>query len=123
MKFETTPQLILSQDEFDTLNKAMKLCQDMDGQTSGADTACLMCPFQKNCSLMCKDCTYIQAYSALEAIIDIAIVKQGKPYFQFCVPLAGERGRNFLLYHISRFLSSIFHYFFKNIFSQNFYFF
>ena len=75
MKFITNPQLILSQDEFDTLNKAMKLCQDMDGQTSGADTVCLMCPFQKDCSLMCKDCTYIQVYSALEAIIDIAIVK------------------------------------------------
>ena len=75
MRFVTNPQLILSQDEFDTLNKAMKLCQDMDGQTSGADTACLMCPFQKDCSLMCKDCTYIQAHNALEKIIDIAIVK------------------------------------------------
>ena len=75
MKFETNPQLILTKDEFETLNNALKLCRDMDGQTSGVDTACLMCPFQKDCSLMSRDCAYIQAHSALKKIIDIAIVK------------------------------------------------
>lgn len=75
MKFETNPQLILTKDECEILDKALKLCRDMDGQTSGVNTSCLTCPFQKDCSLMCKDCTYIQAHNALKKIIDIAIVK------------------------------------------------
>lgn len=74
MRFVTNPQLILSLEEFETLDGALKLCRDMDEETGG-DSACENCPLQKDCSLMCKDCAYIQAHSALKKIIDIAIVK------------------------------------------------
>ena len=39
MKFENNPQLILTKDEFDTLDKALKLCRDMDEQTGEPETA------------------------------------------------------------------------------------
>lgn len=75
MRFETAPQLIITKDEFTILNNALKLCQDMDKQTSESCVVCLMCPFQKDCSYMCKDCTYTQACNVLEKIINIAIVE------------------------------------------------
>lgn len=71
MKFENQPQLFLTKDEFDTLNKAMKLCQDMDNQLP----ECEMCPFQYNCSHVCGDCIYEVARDMLKKIIDIAIIK------------------------------------------------
>jgi hypothetical protein len=74
MRFETNPQLILSKDEFETLDKALKLCRDMDEQTGG-DNACETCPFQDDCTHMCSDCVYTRAHRALKEIIDIAIVK------------------------------------------------
>ena len=75
MKFETSPQLILSKDEFETLDKALKLCRDMDEQTGEPNTACTMCPFKNECSHFCSDCVYARAHKALQEIIDIAIVK------------------------------------------------
>lgn len=74
MRFETNPQLILTKDEFDTLNKASQLCRDMDEQTGGY-SACENCPFKDDCTHMCSDCVYVQAHRALKKIIDIAIVK------------------------------------------------
>ena len=74
MIFVTNPQLILSQDEFETLDKALKLCRDMDEQTGG-DYACENCPIREDCSRMCLDCVYEQAHKALKQIIDMAIVK------------------------------------------------
>ena len=75
MKFETHPQLILSKDEFETLDKALRLCRDMDEQTGEIETACTMCPFKDGCSHFCRDCVYERAHKALKQIIDIAIVK------------------------------------------------
>lgn len=75
MRFETNPQLILTEDEFDTLNKAFQLCRDMDEETGDSNGACTMCPFREGCSHMYVDCVYLRAKRALEQIIDIAIVK------------------------------------------------
>jgi hypothetical protein len=73
MRFATNPQLILTKDEFDTLNKAYQLCYDMDEYTS--EKSCSKCPFDEKCSRRCFDCMYTQAQEALKQIIDIAIVK------------------------------------------------
>lgn len=75
MKFEHNPQLILTKDEFETLDKALKLCRDMDEKTGDPDGACTMCPFNDDCSHMYSDCVYARAHYALKDIIDIAIVK------------------------------------------------
>jgi hypothetical protein len=75
MRFETNPQLILSTDEMETLDKALKLCRDMDEQTSEIGAVCEKCPFCDNCSHMYSDCVYMAAYTALKKIIDIAVVK------------------------------------------------
>ena len=74
MRFETNPQLILTKDEFDTLNKALKLCQDINKQIS-REPVCKNCPFNGNFACMCLDCVYKQAQESLEQIIDIAIIK------------------------------------------------
>ena len=73
MRFVTNPQLIISKDEFATLDGALKLCRDMDEQT-GTDT-CENCPFQDDCTHICSDCVYEIAHKALKKIIDVAIVK------------------------------------------------
>lgn len=74
MRFELNPTIVLTKDEFDTLDKALKLCRDMDEQTGG-DYACENCPFKDNCTHMCSDCVYEQAHKVLKQIIDVAIVK------------------------------------------------
>ena len=74
MRFETNPQLILTKDEFETLDKALKLCRNMDSMTSG-DNTCSDCPFYEKCSRRIVDCVYVKASNALKAIIDIAVVK------------------------------------------------
>ena len=73
MIFVTNPQLILSLEEFETLDGALKLCRDMDEQTGAC--GCENCPFQADCTQMCNDCVYEIAHKALKKIIDIAIVK------------------------------------------------
>ena len=73
MRFENNPQLILTKDEFETLDNALKLCRDMDEETIGS--ACGNCPFESTCSHTCSDCVYEVAHKALKKIIDIAIVK------------------------------------------------
>jgi hypothetical protein len=75
MRFETNPQLILSKEEFETFDKALKLCRDMDEQTSQEGIGCEICPLNDNCSHMYLDCVYEQAHKALKKIIDIAVVK------------------------------------------------
>ena len=74
MRFVTNPQLILTKDEFDTLNNALKLCRDMDEETGG-DYACENCPIREDCTHMCSDCVYEIAHKTLKKIIDIAIIK------------------------------------------------
>jgi hypothetical protein len=75
MKFVTNPQLILTKDEFETLDNALKRCRDMDEETGKPENACEVCPFQDDCTHMCSDCVYTRAHRALKQIIDIAIVK------------------------------------------------
>jgi hypothetical protein len=82
MRFETNPQLILTKDEFDTLDKALKLCRDMDSMTTVTENddgfpigGCDQCPFKSKCSFLAKDCVYTVAHKALKEIIDIAIIK------------------------------------------------
>ena len=82
MKFETNPQLIITKDEFNTLDNALKLCRDMDGMTVAIIDddgfpvgGCDLCPFKGKCSLLAKDCVYTVAHTALKKIIDTAIVK------------------------------------------------
>lgn len=96
MRFEVNPQLILTKDEFETLDKALKLCRDMDEETGG-DSACENCSFKNDCTHIYSDCVYETARKALKKIIDVAIVKQGKPYFQFCGPHAGVRSPKFTI--------------------------
>ena len=55
MIFETNPQLILTKDEFETLDKALKLCRDMDSMTTVTEDddgfpvgGCDLCPSQVN---------------------------------------------------------------------------
>ena len=51
MKFETTPQLFVTIEEYKILDQAMELCKNMDEQTSDREGgSCLMCPFEKDCS-------------------------------------------------------------------------
>ena len=75
MIFVTNPQLLISKDEFETLDKALKLCRDMDEKTGEPENACENCPFKDDCTHMCSDCVYTRAHRALKEIIDIAIVK------------------------------------------------
>lgn len=83
MRFEHNPQLFLTKDEFNTLDKALKLCQDMDKMTTAVEIddddfpigGCDLCPFKCKCSLLAKDCVYTVAHTALKKIIDTAIIK------------------------------------------------
>ena len=75
MRFATNPQLILSKDEFETLDKALKLCRDMDAETNKPENACEICPFQNDCTHICGGCVYARAHYALKQIIDVAVVK------------------------------------------------
>ena len=83
MIFVTNPQLILSLEEFETLDKALKLCRDMDNATTAyydetnyvGVQGCDACPLKNNCNHLTKECVYTVAHEALKKIIDIAIVK------------------------------------------------
>lgn len=82
MRFEVAPKLILTKDEFETLDNALKLCRDMDKMTVATEDddgfpvgGCDLCPFKGKCSLLAKDCVYSVAHRALKQIIDIAIAK------------------------------------------------
>lgn len=84
MRFETSPQLILTKDEFETLDKALTLCRDMDSATSMDDYneyedyrpyGCNICPMQTSCSQLAHECVFVVAHTALKKIIDIAIVR------------------------------------------------
>lgn len=82
MRFVTNPQLILTKDEFDTLNKALQLCRDMDEMTATTEDengfpvgGCDLCPFKDDCTHMCSDCIYTVAHTTLKEIIDVAIIK------------------------------------------------
>jgi hypothetical protein len=82
MKFETKPLLILTKDEFNILDNALRLCRDMDLATQTEEnedgftvSGCNICPFKEKCSLVYDECQYAIAHRALKKIIDVAIVK------------------------------------------------
>ena len=84
MKFEWTPRLMISKEEFATLDNALKLCRDMDiATTCDEDTdfednhpyGCDICPKRATCSRLAKDCVFTIAHKALKEIIDMAVVK------------------------------------------------
>lgn len=83
MRFEINPQLILTVQERETLDNALKLCRDMDSMTTATEVdndgfpigGCDLCPFKGKCNLLAKDCVYTVAHSALKKIVDVAIVK------------------------------------------------
>lgn len=82
MKIECKPLLVLTKEEFETLDNALKLCRDMDEMTVATEDddgfpvgGCDLCPFKSKCSLMANDCVYAVAHRTLKKIIDIAIVK------------------------------------------------
>ena len=73
MKFETNPQLILSLEEFETLDNALKLCRDMDCETGANSCSC--CPKKGECSGFVTECLFSIAHKTLKEIIDMAVVK------------------------------------------------
>ena len=73
MRFEINPQLIVTKDEMETLDKALQLCQDMDNLTE--ELACANCPRNDDCSRLPRDCMFARASDALIEIIDTIIVK------------------------------------------------
>lgn len=83
MRFETNPQLILTEDEFNTLDNAFKLCRNIDNATIATKVdddgfpigGCDLCPFKCTCNLLAKDCVYGVAHRALKKIIDMAVIK------------------------------------------------
>lgn len=83
MKFEHNPQLFLTEDEFDVLDNALKLCRDMDAATTAyydeknyvSVQGCDACPLKNNCNHLTRECVYTVAHEALKKIIDVAIVK------------------------------------------------
>lgn len=85
MRFKCEPQLILTKEEFDILDNALKLCRDMDCATSydSADYdeenegmgGCNICPFRGQCSMCANVCVYAVAHHTLKKIIDVAVVK------------------------------------------------
>ena len=83
MKFEITPQLIITKDELKTLDNALKLCRDMDAATAlnnedfeaGKLSGCNICPLWSTCNKRTQTCVFIVAHKALKEIIDTAVVK------------------------------------------------
>lgn len=81
MIFVTNPQLILSLEEFETLDGALKLCRDMDEETSYVSeeeeelSGCNICPLWSTCNKRAQTCVFTVAHKALKEIIDVAIVK------------------------------------------------
>ena len=84
MKFDWAPRLMISKEEFATLDNAMKLCRDMDVATTMDDYdeyeddrpyGCDICPKRATCSKLANECVFTVAHKALEEIIDIAVIK------------------------------------------------
>ena len=84
MKFEWTPRLMISKEEFTALDSALRLCRDMDEATSSdvygeyeenAPYGCDICPKRVKCNRMADECVFVVAHKALKEIIDMAVVK------------------------------------------------
>lgn len=81
MKFELNPTMVLTAEEFVTLDKALKLCRDMDTATSCGDDyddrpyGCAICPKQADCTQMANECVFAVAHKTLKEIMDMAVIK------------------------------------------------
>ena len=83
MKFELNPTMVLTKEEFATLDNALKLCRDMDVATSfndedfeaGEPSGCDICPKRWTCSKMAHDCVFTIAHKTLKEIMDMSVVK------------------------------------------------
>ena len=84
MKFELNPTMVLTKEEFDTLDKALKLCRDMDAATTydtydeddmDSPSGCDICPKRWTCSKMANECLFVVAHKTLKEIIDMSVIK------------------------------------------------
>ena len=81
MKFELNPTVVLTKEEFSTLDNALKLCRDMDEATSYSGDyddrphGCDICPKQTKCNQMANDCVFMIAHKSLKEIIDMSVIK------------------------------------------------
>ena len=81
MKFELNPTLVLTKEEFETLDNALKLCRDLDEATTwdpyndDEPNGCVICPKRLACSKMANECVFTIAHKALQEIIDMAVIK------------------------------------------------
>ena len=73
MKFELNPTIVLTKEECETLDNALKLCRDMDCETGACCCSC--CPKKGECSGLTTECVFEIAHKALKEIIDMAVVK------------------------------------------------
>lgn len=80
MQFKCEPKLFLTEEEYETLSKATKLCRDMDyatsfdynEETNESITGCELCPFKNKCSKMANECIYTVASDCLGKILQVA---------------------------------------------------
>ena len=81
MKFKLNPTMVLTKEEFETLDNALKLCRDMDEATTydicedEEPSGCDICPKRLACSKMANECVFTVAHKALKEIMNMAIVK------------------------------------------------
>lgn len=85
MKFELNPTMVLTKEEWQTLDNALKLCRDLDEATSYQEydendyedkpSGCDICPKRWTCSKMANDCVFTVAHKTLKEIIDMAVIK------------------------------------------------
>ena len=84
MRFELNPTMVLTKEELEILDKALKLCRDLDAATTyDEDTefedghlyGCDICPKKWKCSRLAKECVFTNAHKTLKEIIDMAVIK------------------------------------------------
>ena len=85
MKFELNPTMVLTKEEVETLDKALKLCRDLDAATTATldyscdeeiePCGCDICPKRWTCSKLANECVFTIAHKTLKEIIDMAVIK------------------------------------------------
>ena len=105
MKFKCEPKLLLTEEEFETLSKATKLCRDMDeatsfsyiDETNESIQGCELCPFKEKCSKLANECVYLVASDCLGKILQVAKIVQGKLYTNFLRTACGQAAPKFTI--------------------------
>ena len=84
MKFELNPTMVLTKEEWKTLDNALKLCRDMDEATTindyddyenGRPCGCEICPKKEKCSKRAHECVFTIAHKTLKEIMDMTVIK------------------------------------------------